>query len=87
MEEYIDITDAKYTKWLKRIAVIRLCLKMGAAAIIAVFMVTLFYGLAPYIKGTEEWEDMPWTLSQLEAVITFIVAAWMMHLTLKTITK
>lgn len=73
MDEYIDITDAKYTTWLKRIAVIRICWRMGIAAIFMVFLMTLVYGLAPYITGTEEWEGMPFTLSQLEAILSLLL--------------
>lgn len=85
MDEWTDITDAKYTTWLKRIAVIRICWRMGIAAIFAVFLMTLMYGLAPYIKGTEEWEDMPFTLSQLEAILSLLLMCWLVRKSTKVL--
>ena len=78
MGEYVDITDAKYTAWLKRIAVIRICYRLFVTVIFMIFLVTLAYGLAPYIKGTEEWENMPFTLSQLEAIMSLLIMCWLL---------
>lgn len=85
MDEYMDITDAKYTTWLKRIAVIRICWRMGIAAIFAVFLMLLAYGLAPYINGTEEWEGMPFTLSQLEAIMSLLLMYWLVKKSIKVL--
>lgn len=85
MEGYVDITDEKYTKWLKTIATIRICIRMGIAALFTVCLILLCEGLAPYINGTEEWENMPFTLSQLEAIVSLIVICWMMSKTMKVL--
>lgn len=85
MEGYVDITDEKYTKWLKTIATIRICIRMGITAILAVFMMLIVEVLVPYINGTEEWENMPFTLSQLEAIFSLIVMCWMMSKTMKVL--
>ena len=85
MEGYVDITDEKYTKWLKTIATIRICIRIGVVAIMAVFLIVLLDWLAPYINGTEEWENLPFTLSQLEAMFTLIVMCWMMSKTMKVL--
>lgn len=85
MDRYVDITDKKYTKWLKTIATIRICIRMGIAAIMAVSLIVLLEGLAPYINGTEEWENMPFTLSQLEAIFSLIVMCWMMSKAMKVL--
>ena len=77
MGEYVDITDAKYTAWLKRIAAVRICYRIFVIVIYTIFLVTLAYGLAPYINGTEEWENMPFTLSQLEAIMSLILMCWL----------
>lgn len=78
MGEYVDITDAKYTAWLKRIAAIRICYRVFVTVIFIIFLVTLTYGLAPYINGTEEWENMPFTLSQLEAIMSLLLMCWLL---------
>ena len=78
MGEYVDITDTKYTAWLKRIAAIRFCYRLFVTVIFTIFIVTLTYGLAPYIKGTEEWENMPFTLSQLEAIMSLLFMCWLL---------
>ena len=77
MDEYVDITDAKYTAWLKRIAAIRICYRIFVTVICVISLVTLTYGLTPYIKGTEEWENMPFTLSQLEAIMSLLLMCWL----------
>lgn len=77
MGEYVDITDAKYTAWLKRIAVFRICYRIFITVILMITLLTLTYGLAPYIKGTEEWENMPFTLSQLEAIMSLLIMCWL----------
>lgn len=85
MEEYMDITDEKYTKWLKTIATVRICISMGIAALFAVFLMLLAYGLAPYIEGTEEWADMPFTLSQLEAIMSLLFMCWLVKKSMKVL--
>lgn len=79
MGEYVDITDAKYTAWLKRIAAIRICYRIFVMVVWIIFLLTLAYGLAPYINGTEEWENMPFTLSQLEAIMSLILMCWLVR--------
>ena len=81
MGEYVDITDTKYTAWLKRIAAIRFCYRLFVTVIFTIFIVTLTYGLAPYIKGAEEWENMPFTLSQLEAIMSLLLICWLLKKT------
>lgn len=83
MGEYVDITDARYTAWLKRIAAIRICYRIFVTVIFMIFLVTLVYGLAPYIKGTEEWENMPFTLSQLEAIMSLLLMCWLLKKVVK----
>lgn len=78
MDQYIDITEAKYTVWLKRIAAIRICYRIFVTVICMILLVTLTYGLAPYINGTEEWKNMPFTLSQLEAIMSLLLMCWLL---------
>ena len=85
MGEYVDITDDKYTAWLKRIAAIRICYNIFVCVIFTIFLVTLVYGLAPYIKGTEEWENMPFTLSQLEAIMSLLLMCWLVRKTVRVL--
>ena len=87
MDGYVDITDAKYTAWLKRIAAIRFCYRLFVTVIFMIILVMLTYGLAPYIKGTEEWEDMPFTLSQLEAIMSLLLMCWLMRKAVRVYSK
>lgn len=77
--KYVDITDNKYTRLLKTIATVRICVKMSIMASFVVCLVILLNGLSPYITGSEEWENMPFTLSQIEAIFSLLVIAWMMN--------
>lgn len=76
--EYVDITDARYTKWLKRIAVIRAVILILYYSILAGGVCIIAYCMAPYIKGDLEWENMPFTLSQLEAIFALLAIVWML---------
>ena len=73
MEEYVDVFSEKYTKIWKRFAIIKVVLKLSIFALICFGIVVVGQGLAPYIKGTEEWADAPFTLSQLNALLCFLV--------------
>ena len=77
MEEYVDVLGDKYTKWWKRFAIIKLIAKLSICALICFGLVMVAQGLAPYIKGTEEWAAAPFTLSQINALLCFFVWIWM----------
>lgn len=75
--EYMDITDEKYTRWLKIIATTRVCIKIGWLTLCCVCLVVLAISFEPYIKGQVEYDPIPMTLSQLEATIVFVVITLM----------
>ena len=85
MEEYIDVFSEKYTKMWKSIAFIRYGIKLFLSICVVVFLITLTYGLAPYIKGTEVWEEMPFTLSQLEALLSLLLMCYLCRKSIKVI--
>lgn len=76
MQEYVDICDKKYTNWLKRIAIIKLVIKLFIYGLLTIGLVIVLDGLTPYIKGTVEWEQAPFTISQLNALLCFFVWSW-----------
>lgn len=76
-EEYVDVFSDKYTKMWKTIAIVRLFARILLMICITITIVVLAQGLTPYIKGEEVWEEMPFTLSQLEALICLLVFCWM----------
>lgn len=82
MQEYVDICDKKYTDWLKRIAIIKFVIKLFIYVLLIIGLVIVLDGLTPYIKGTVEWEQAPFTISQLNALLCFSV--WT-YLTFKAI--
>ena len=77
MEEYVDVFSDRYTKMWKTIAIVRLSLKILLLICFVITLAALCQGLTPYIKGDEVWEEMPFTLSQLEAILTLSVFAYM----------
>ena len=76
--EYVDITDQKYTRWLKIIATTRLCIKIGWMMLCCVCMIVLTLAVEPYITGEVEFDPLPMTLSQFEITIGFIVIIMML---------
>lgn len=77
MDEYVDVFSDKWTKRLKIFAYARLALKIFYGITVCIVLVILTIGLAPYIKGTEIWEDMPFTLSQLEAILSLLLMCYL----------
>lgn len=78
MDKYVDITSEKWTKRLKIYAWIRVTISWIWCIICCITLVVLCEGMAPYIKGDEIWEDMPFTLSQLEAIMSLLIFAYLM---------
>lgn len=76
--EYVDITDEKYTRWLKIIATTRVCIKIGWMMLCCVCMVVLTLAVEPYITGEAEIDPLPMTLSQFEMTIGFVVIIMML---------
>ena len=81
--EYVDVFSDKYTKMWKTIAIVRLSAKIIMFACVFFTIVVLAEGLEPYIKGTEVWEEMPFTLSQLNALLCLFVWVWMCNKAMK----
>lgn len=76
-EEYVDVLGEKYTKMWKRIAYFKFFVKLFLCFCICAAMVIVCMGLVPYVKGTQEWDEMPFTLSQFEAIFVMLVWLWM----------
>ena len=85
MDEYVDVFSDKWTKRLKIIGYVRLAYRTFCAIILCILLVVLTIGLAPYIKGTEVWEDMPFTLSQLEAILSLLIVCYLCKKTMKVL--
>ena len=85
MDEYVDVFSDKWTKRLKIFAYVRVAFKTFCAIILCIFLVLLAKGLAPYINGTEIWEDMPFTLSQLEAILSLLLMCYVCKQTMKVL--
>ena len=77
MEEYVDVFSDKYTKWWKRFAIFKLIAKLSIVALLCFGIVVVGQGMVPYIKGTEEWEAAPFTLSQINALLCFFTFAYL----------
>ena len=75
--EYVDVFSKKYTRMWKTIAVVRLSAKIIIMICFTISLAIIAEGLGPYIKGTEVWEEMPFTLSQLNALLCLFVWVWM----------
>lgn len=82
-DEYVDVFSQKWTNRFKMIAWVRFGLKLLLVICWIILFVTLLQGLAPYIKGTDEWADMPFTLSQLESILTLLFMCWLMKKTIR----
>lgn len=76
--EYVDITDEKYTRWLKIIATTRMCIKIGWVMLCCVCMIVVVMVFEPYIKGDVGYDTIPMTLGQFEATIGLIVIVLML---------
>lgn len=77
MDEYVDVFSEKYTKMWKTISWVKFLIKIFINVILIIGLVAICQGLAPYIKGTAVWKEMPFTLSQLEALFCLIVIVWL----------
>ena len=78
MEEYVDVFSDKWTKRLKMIAWIRFAIRLFFTICCCITIIIVFKAMAPYINGSQVWEDMPFTLSQLEAILSVLVFAYLM---------
>jgi len=87
MDEYVDVWSDQYTRYWKILGMIRFSIKMILSLMFAIMMILLVEGLAPYIKGEEIWDEMPFTLSQLEAIFSLLVMYWLCSKTMKVINK
>lgn len=87
MQEYVDICDKKYTDWLKKIAIIKFTIKLFVYVLLCIGLVIVLDGLTPYIKGTAEWEQAPFTISQLNAILCFCVWTWLTMKAIKVYSK
>ena len=85
MEEYVDVFSDKYTKMWKTIAIVRLSIRLLLVICFTISIVAVAQGLTPYIKGEEVWEEMPFTLSQLEAIMCLLVFVFMGNKAMKVI--
>lgn len=65
------------------IAWVRFGLKLLFVMCWLILFAILLWGLAPYIKGTVEYVDMPLTLSQLEAILFLVAMCWLMKKTMR----
>ena len=83
--EYVDVFSDKYTRMWKTIAIVRLSVKIFVVVIFTISLVLVVKGLQPYIEGTEVWEEMPFTLSQLNALLCVFVWIWMFKQTIKVL--
>lgn len=82
-DEYVDVFSQKWTNRLKMIAWVRFGLKLLFVMCWLILFFILLWGLAPYIKGTVEYVDMPLTLSQLEAILFLLAMCWLMKKTMR----
>jgi len=85
MNQYVDVFSEKWTKRWKYIAWIRFFIKIFIMICFLITLVALCEGLAPFIKGTQEWEEMPFTLSQLEAILSLLVFCYLMRNAMKVL--
>lgn len=85
MDQYVDVFSDKWTKRWKFIAWIRFFFKIFIMICFIIALVALLEGLAPFINGTEEWEEMPFTLSQLEAILSLLVFCYLMRNAMKVL--
>lgn len=85
MEQYVDVFSDKWTKRLKAFAWIRFSLHVLFLICWCILLITLCEGLSPYITGKEEWTEMPFTLSQLEAIFVLLAMCWFMKHTMRGI--
>lgn len=83
MDEFVDVFSDKWTKRLKILGYVRFAFKTFYGIIVCLLLVMLTIGLAPYINGTEIWEDMPFTLSQLEAILSLLIMCYLCKKSMK----
>lgn len=84
-EEYVDVFSEKWTKRWKIFAYIRIGIRLVFCTILAIGLIILTVGLTPYIKGEVEWESMPFTLSQLEALGSLLLICYMVRKSVKVL--
>ena len=83
MDEYVDVFSDKWTKRLKYLAWFRFGIAVIWMIMCIITLLLLLEGLSPYIKGDEVWEEMPFTLSQLEAIMCLLVMCWLFKNSMK----
>lgn len=75
MEEYVDVFSDKWTKRLKMFGYVRFIVRWLWIIMCCICIVVLYEVMVPYITGEEVWEELPFTLSQLEAILGFLLMA------------
>ena len=86
MDEYVDVLSDKYTKWWKRVMIIKLVVKSSICMLICFVVAVVAQGLTPYVKG-EEWAAAPFTLSQINAILCLFVWVWLSAKALKVYSR
>ena len=72
---------------MKKLARIKFCIKVAIDIILIIGLIVVLQGLSPYIEGTEVWEEMPFTLSQMEALLTAFIFCYLISKTMKVYSK
>ena len=77
MDQYVDVFSDKWTKRFKIIAWIRFAIRLFFIVCWCIMLIVVVEAMAPYINGSQVWEDMPFTLSQLEAILSVLAFAYL----------
>lgn len=85
MEEYVDVFGDKWTKRLKVFGYVRFTVRLLWMIMCCVSIVVLYEAMMPYITGKEVWEEMPFTLSQLEAILGFLLIVYLFQKSTKVL--
>ena len=85
MEEYVDVFSDKWTKRLKVFGYVRFTVRLLWMIMCCISIVVLFEAMMPYITGEEVWEELPFTLSQLEAILGFLLIVYLFQKSTKVL--
>lgn len=85
MEEYVDVFSDKWTKRLKMFGYVRFTVRWLWVIMCCISIVVLYEAMMPYITGEEVWEELPFTLSQLEAILGFLLIAYLFQKSTKVL--
>ena len=74
----MDITSPEYHKKMKKYYLIFCLIRLSIYVFVVIGIVNIMVIFIPFVKGDEELNPLPFTLSQLESLLIILFLAFML---------